>query len=226
MVTTEQHAEQSEIVVLKSKFGDFKPILGATSILHVLETSANHSKSMELLEKAGLRPLKYQEILPLLMKDETLKNSLKGKWFYLAGKGLEEDGIYTINEKGDLAKIENDKLSIENKVRAWKGPYPLSLDVYSDNGAAGYSRRFYLGLGAPNGPLNAAPVVVGVPKERSELEPDQVKQVQAPSWLVALRKTADLTESSVAKLEETTKPDLLAPIKELIRKVRAADVKE
>jgi len=213
---------QSTVSAATLKFGDFKPVVGTTgSTLYVLKTEANHSKSMGLLEESGLRPLKYQEVLPLLMKDEALKNSLKGKWFYLAGEGLNEDGIYTVNDKGELAKIEGEELSLEKKVRAWSGKNPLSLCVYSGNDAAYHSRRFC--LVAAYDPHGDAPVVVGVPKERSEPEPSQA---EALSWLVTLRKTADLTESSVAKLEETTKPDLLEPVKALIRKVRSIDIKE
>ncbi len=60
----------------------------------------------------------------------------------------------------------------------------------------------------------------------SQAKPGQSKQARALGWLVELRNTATLTESSVAKLEETTKPELLASVKELIRKVRTIDIKE
>lgn len=156
-------AIQQTVSTIELKFGDFKPIVGTTgSTLHVLETNANHSRSMDLLDKAGLRPLEYQEILPLLMKDETLKNSLKGKWFYLAGRGLNEDGIYTIDDKGELAKIDVKELPIENKVRVWSGKNQLSFLVNSDYNTASYGGRF--GLDAYAGPHVVAPIVVGKPK--------------------------------------------------------------
>ena len=70
---------QTTATASTSKFGEFEPFVGATkSILYILKSEANHSKSMKLLDEAGLRPLKYQEILPLLMRDETFKNALKG----------------------------------------------------------------------------------------------------------------------------------------------------
>ena len=69
---------------------------------------------MDLLDKAGLRPFERQEILLLLMTDEVLKTKLKGMWFYIAGKGLKENGIYTINDNGDLVTIEGE-ISIEKK---------------------------------------------------------------------------------------------------------------
>lgn len=153
--------------VTVSKFGEFTPVIGVTgSTLHVLETKANHSNSMEFLEKAGLRPLKYQEALQLLMNDETLKNSLKGKWFYIEGKGLDKKlELYTIAEKGELAETKAD-VSIERTVRVWNGPHPLSLGVNSDF-AAVYGGRF--GLGADDVSRNVAPVVVGVPKLEPKL---------------------------------------------------------
>jgi len=159
---------QSTAPVPTLKYGDFNPVVGTTNTtLYVLKTEANHSNSMTLLKEAGLRPLNGKEILPLLMKDETLKDSLKGKWFYLAGEGLKEDGIYTLDAKGDLEKVGSRNLSIENKVRAFKGPHPLSLDVFSDYNAAVFGGRFF--LVAYYEPHYVAPVVVGVPKERPEL---------------------------------------------------------
>jgi hypothetical protein len=38
---------------------------------------------MRLLADAKLRPLKDYEIVSLLIKDEVLKNKLKGLWFYM-----------------------------------------------------------------------------------------------------------------------------------------------
>lgn len=145
-----------------TNFGEFKPIVGATGAkLYVLETRANYSESVKFLDDAGLKFFTHQEILLLLMEDKVLKTELKRKWFYLAGKGLEENGIYTMNDKGDLVKI-NDEISIEKKVCARKGSYPLSLGVSSDGNAAVYGRRF--NLGANGVPGDAAPVVVGKPK--------------------------------------------------------------
>lgn len=203
-----------------SKFGEFKPVVGTTgTILYTLKTETNHSDSMKLLEESDLRPLKYPEILSLLMRDETLKNSLKGQWFYLEGKVLDKKSeLYTIDEKEKFAERKGD-VSFERTVRVWNGTNPLSLVVFSDVNSAVCDRRF--GLDASNEPHNAAPVVIGVPK----LEPE-LSQTKAPSWLVSLRKTADLTESSVARLEETINPKLLAPVKELIRKVRRIELKE
>jgi hypothetical protein len=148
---------------LTAKFGDFKPTVGTTgSTLYILEKRSNHLESMSLLDKAGLVPFERQEILPLLMKDEGLKNVLKGKWFYLVGKGLKKEGIYTVNSNGELVEIRDKELSIEMKVRAWSGPNPLSLFVLSDCDATYCGWRFY--LFAYYDPSDVALVVVGKPK--------------------------------------------------------------
>ena len=123
---------------------------------------ANHSESMKLLSEAGLRPLSYQELLPLLMKDEQLRNTLKGKWFWIAGQGMYKRGMFTINKKGELREIaREEKPSAERKVYVWSGDQPLSFVVYSDAVAAYDGRRFNLSAGYE--PLLVAPVVVGVP---------------------------------------------------------------
>jgi hypothetical protein len=169
----------------KVKFGDFKQIVGTTnSTLYVLETDANYSKSMKLLDKADLRPLKYQEVLSLLMKDDKLKKSVEGKGFWLAGKGLYEGeiyplvgkgldgkGIYTINEGGDLARIENKKLSLENRVHVFGGSNPLSLEVYS---YTDFGWRFKLDAGKK--PQDVEDIVVGVPKSLKERAKERTKE--------------------------------------------------
>lgn len=69
-----------------------------------------------------------------------------------------------------LASVDENKLvkgdaSPERTVRAYPGKQPRSLVVYSDYIAASDGTRFY--LYAYSGPLDVAPVVVGVPKERA-----------------------------------------------------------
>ncbi len=141
----------------------FRQVMGATGkTLHILEKRANHPESMKLLSEAGLRPMTYQELLLLLMEDEQLKNALKGKHFWLAGQGIEKEGVFTINEKGELREIaREERLSAERKVNVCKGNRPLSFGVYSDYVAPGIGWRFF--LYADYEPQIAAPVVVGVP---------------------------------------------------------------
>ena len=175
----------------EARFGDFKPIAGSTgTTLYVLQKEANHSMSMKLLSDAALRPLTYQEILPLLTKDEQLKNALKGKWFWLAGDGMEKEGIFTIDEKGELREIgKKEKLSVEQKVRVWPGEHPLSFFVVSGDGAAYVGRRF--DLAAYLVPLDVAPVVVGVPADREAVAPKNSAQPNVPAHL--LRRAKDIS---------------------------------
>jgi hypothetical protein len=141
------------------KFNEIKG--GTGNSLFISEKGANHSGSMKALEDNGLKALTYQEALPLLMKDEKLKNSLKGKWFYLAGAGTDKDGLFTVDENGELVEK---KASPENTVRVWSGKQPFSLVVGSGAAVAADGGRF--GLVADYTPDYVAPVVVGVPKEK------------------------------------------------------------
>ena len=185
-----------------NKFANFRSVVGTTATLYVLETRVNHAKSMDLLDKACLMPFERQEILLLLMNDEVLKNALKGKWFYIAGKGLEEDGIYTINDKGDLVEIKG-KISTEMKVSAWKGPHPLSLNVYSDDLAADYGRRFILNASVE--PDYTAPVVVGKPKlSLSEPVDALVRGIENATKTLRRSSTPEDFEAKVKELQEKT----------------------
>jgi hypothetical protein len=149
----------------------FKQVTGESgNSLFVLNKGANYSNSMTTLEAASLRPMKHQEALLLLTNDATLKESLKGKWFYLEGKGLNKElELYTIDAKGELVERKGE-VSVENTVRVWNGPHPLSLGVASDSDAAACGRR--IALGADDGPSSVAPVVVGIAKDwKLELKP-------------------------------------------------------
>jgi hypothetical protein len=113
---------------------------------------------------------------------------------------LEESGIYTIDEKGNLAAIGNREISVEHKVRTWKGTNPLSLVVNSDYYASLSGRRF--NLNAYGDPSLVAPVVVGISKEQTE--PSLSSQIAELS-----RKTEDRFEALSKQIEELAK--LLRP---------------
>ena len=135
--------------------------------LFVLDKKANHPDSIKLLDGEKLRPLRYQEALLLLMKDETLRKAVEGKCFYLSGAGLDKELLaYTVNAKGELVEIV-EGISPEKTVFVMKGNGPLSLDVVlgpleDDTLTAGrYCLNAYL---KPDHLLSA---VVGVPKDWS-----------------------------------------------------------
>jgi hypothetical protein len=96
------------------------------------------------------------------------------------------------------------------------GVRPLVRHCYDDYGRRAVFADGRLDFGYGVGGLSQA-----------QAEPAVVEKILVqPNCLAALLKTADLSESAVAKLEETTLPELLAPIKELIRKTRAIELKE
>ena len=117
------------------QMAQFKEIQTSTGkSVFILEQRADYKKSMDVLKKNNLRPFTYQEALVRISEDSNLRDSLKGKWFYLDGEGFKYDRLYTFNEKGELAKI-NDKeaeLSSEKKVLTYSGMNSLSLNVCSD----------------------------------------------------------------------------------------------
>ncbi len=145
----------------ETKFSELVGDTGVSLRIAKPKNGANYADSMKMLADDGLRALTYQEALPLLMKDEKLKNSLKGTWFWLAGQGMDKDGLFTITEEGELVKGKGS--SVETTVRVWGGKQPLSLYVDSDDYAADFGRRFLLYANGRSG--DAAPVVLGVPKE-------------------------------------------------------------
>lgn len=179
----------------------FREIKGSSTAFFVSEQRGNHTQSMELLSKNGLRPLTYQEALVLAPE---LIAQLKGKWFYLNGKGNVSDGIYTFNKSGELIELSG-KGSIDQKVRVWSGKQPLSLHVDSGD-ARNYGWRFDLvGYVSPD---DVAPVVVGVKTGREATAPVLAR-----------------AESVAAKLEAAEANGLLAEgtadaVKDLIKAVR------
>jgi hypothetical protein len=82
-----------------------------------------------------------------------LKQELKGKWFYLRGKGwTEKSGFHTFNEKGELSKgkgnilvdLPSSKAGLEKTVYILKDAQPLSLLVHTDDFDRYGGNRFFL----------------------------------------------------------------------------------
>ncbi len=152
----------------------------------ISETEANYTDSMALLQQKHLRAMTYQEALVLIDRNPGLMGQLKEKWFWLAGKGLKEEGYHIFDNEGKLVKdkgeknivfaynpelelyitFENGKQvegdgGIEKTVFASPGNNPLSLEVLADLNTH-FGGRFNLDAKF-NEPLDVAPVVVGVP---------------------------------------------------------------
>ncbi len=126
---------------------------GSQTPLTILAQERDHAQSMEVLAKNGLRPLTQREALS---RAPELIEKLMGKWFYLDGKGVSANGIYTFNAHGELARPTG-KEKYDQKIRLWSGDMSLSLFVYP---GGYYDWRF--GLLGDLRKDNIAPVVVGV----------------------------------------------------------------
>lgn len=152
--------------------------------LHILELpkckTADRKETMRLLDKNGLRPLTMKEALS--HASELIE--LKGKWFYLAGNGLEIDKwyhlgqkeVYAFNDKGELLELVGgtyhhsqpypriEETDDDRKVIGWSGDGPLAFSIYSDD----FSRKRFgndydiqarFGIDAIGLPSYAAPVI-------------------------------------------------------------------
>ncbi len=142
----------------------------------IAQIGANQTNSMRLLQENGLRPLTYQEAIVEIDKNPELKEWLKGKWFYLGGKGSQLLGYYTFNKKGELTQGEGD---MEKTVYVYKGSQPLLLAVHEDCVARSVRRRY--GLYAGDNPSAVVGVVVGVRAGHEVATPKiEVAQTEKP----------------------------------------------
>lgn len=182
-----QVREQVERVQFREVAGNSK------QALHIADHQADHAGSMKALVDNGLRPLTYQEALS---RSSELITELKGKWFYLDGQEINENGIYTFTGNGQLVNVAGNE-SIDKKVRVYSGNNPLSLSVYSGDDARGSGRRFY--LDAAYSPDFVAPVVVGV---KLQAESSQAGVLDAANASKQLQKAVQNVARSLGPAEE------------------------
>ncbi len=135
------------------------------STIHIYDRPANYIDSMIFLHENGLRALTYQEALIGISGDLSIKERLKGKWFYLSGKGIKELGYYSFNDKG---KIIQQNADLERTIYVYSGNKPLSLNVNIDPISSFDIRRF--SLSAHLDPKFVAPMIVGIKEEEKELK--------------------------------------------------------
>ena len=180
----------------RRKLLGFKEVTSSTGVtLYMSERKADYPASKGMLEKAQLTFLTYQEALSILTKDDKLKESLKDKWFYLAGKGMNKKlDLYKINKKGELVK-KAESTPVEMTVRVWNGENPLSLLVLSGGGASFYGRRF--NLYAYFEPDGVAPVVVGRAKQPAEAVDVLLRKIE---------EAADNLGAKITELERLLRP--------------------
>jgi hypothetical protein len=141
--------------------------------LLTLDKEADFSGSMKVLREEGLRPLKAQEVLPLLMTDPVLRKALEAKNFYVAEEGkdkipweqIRDHGYFTVNAKREIAWNSKRDVSPEYTIEANKlteGKGQMYVVVLRDSSLVSRGCRFLLNLSDPNAPSD---VVVGVPKD-------------------------------------------------------------
>jgi len=126
----------------------------------IIDITANYEDSMRILGENGLRPMTYKEIFVKLGMDRKLKGQLKDRGlFWIDGKGIDIEGLYTIQPDGSLKKgLSGDR---EKNVLVTSGSLPLTLKVGSNEETVSVWRRFQLDACA--NPLITASLVVGVP---------------------------------------------------------------
>ena len=178
---------------------------------------------MALLQQYELEPMAKEEALVLIDRYPELKNQLKGKRFYLAGKGSEKSRYYTFDNEGMLTEGKGD---VEKTVYAYSGDKPLSLLVLTNYYARIDEGRFY--LDAYGDPQSVASVVVGVRKGHGVATP-KVEVTEAPDaegvtitgitveQLKALHRGA---AEELSKLTEMVGKDNLPKIRELVDALR------
>ena len=145
----------------------FREVKTTTELVFVLDSKglkAHHDNSMKLLKENGLEALTPQKALVLIDQNPGLKEQLKGKWFYLAGKGRSILGYFTFNEKGERSEGAGDPEKTVHVVMNGKSPF--SLHIHSDDLFAKVNWRYYL---IPDYILSVhASVVVGLRSSQTE----------------------------------------------------------
>ena len=149
--------------------------------LFVSHQIADHSESMKLLADNGLRPITYREAL---VRAPELIEKLRGRWFWLDGKGIREDGTYAYDANGELAKPTG-KETIKKKIHVFPGDQPLFLSVFANYTAEVISARFGL-YGDIRYHVDADQIVVGV---RTPLEEAEESMEEGRAALARLKRS-------------------------------------
>ena len=176
----------------------------------IAQTEANHKNSMSLLQQNGFRPLTYQEAIIKIDKNPELKEQLKGKWFYLDGKGSQLLGYYTFNDKGEFTQGKGD---IEKTVYVYKGSQPLLLAVHEDYVARSVRRRY--GLYAGDNPSAVVGVVVGV-RAGHEVATPKIEASRGPKIAPGLKENF---RTAVAKVDGVLDPRITNVFKKVLRAI-------
>jgi len=98
---------------------------------------------------------------------------------------------------------------------AYIGPLVRGYDVYGDLRYISADSGLGLGFGVGWWPSQSL----------SKAAPEHVKQALDNGWLLDLHRTISKSEASIAKLEQTTIPEVLTPLRNLIKMARTLDIK-
>ncbi|MDE1860878.1 MAG: hypothetical protein KGH72_04135 [Candidatus Micrarchaeota archaeon] len=130
--------------------------------LHVSFQKADYKHTMKMLFDHDLEPLTRSMALRFLTSDDAFRDLVEGKWFWLAGEGLEESGYYTLERRGGLVRLDEAtrrKTSPEMVIDVRPGKGPISVGV-----AGGYTFGYYdsrFTMGADVNPSGEATAVLG-----------------------------------------------------------------
>ncbi|MGA3020564.1 MAG: hypothetical protein ABSD68_01275 [Candidatus Micrarchaeales archaeon] len=185
----------------------FKEIRGTTLSLFVLDLKVDDPTSMRLLDEAGLRQLEDIEILPILAKDEELREQLKGKRFRVTGQ-VKKDGLFAIHN-GKLTKGKG--TDVENTVHVdLDGGNPQLLDVLLDYDVKIYKDyRYKLLRSTPytrSSWYNGEQLILGVPKDENLQAASAVGIIEIK--MTGLRKEATEINAEIVKLRKLLRKNL------------------
>ncbi len=157
----------------------------------------NHPKTIRYLNENGYRTFRSQEEILSYMPELIVE--LKGNWLWTdIRKGLKEGGIRTLDEKGKLHVLTG-KETIDQCVCLFPGNQPMSLDIYSDDNAIKYGRRFDLDMDTK--PDKVASVIVGLARDTPERCSGDVNVL-----LKEIEDDISRVQQKVARLAEILRP--------------------
>jgi hypothetical protein len=113
---------------------EFSALIGQTgTVLQVLDTPSNYKQAQESLLDAKLKPVPYQKLIPVLLKDPILMAALEGKSMWVAHEGQWKDHQYkAVGEGGKLMDLSTNDNDITKLVHVYSYPTAIRLTVHKD----------------------------------------------------------------------------------------------
>ncbi|MDE1833977.1 MAG: hypothetical protein KGH64_01425 [Candidatus Micrarchaeota archaeon] len=137
---------------LKRQFEGFS--LNSSGTLYVSEGPAGLGTTRAVLLDNALRPITFNVLLQAIDRNSDIKEFMKGKWAWLAGRNISEaeEGDHNWDSGGRLTgHIDMD---LERTIQVWPGSGPISMDVIADAGAKILGKRYYLFAGSRTCPAS------------------------------------------------------------------------